>query len=356
MEDPQAPPNNPPPPPPEAPAAPAPQSPAPAPAPAGGGRLLRRVGVFALFALFLASLAAGILLVKLGAQGKAEEDGLVFAKPGQPEIGWIDIHGVITDSSDGSPWSVSPMQEWTRTLKEFGKDDQVKAIILSINSPGGSVGAVQELYRQIQAVRTEDKKPVIALMGDIAASGGYYISSACDKIVAHPGTLTGSIGVIFETANVTDLLKKIGVSAVTIKSGKFKDIGSPTRPMTPEERALLQGIIDDSYGQFLQAVSDGRKIPLDQLKPIADGRVFTGAQAQADGLVDVLGYSGDAVDLAKKLGHISGTPKIVRYEEDVFERLGLTLDQTFMPADARLQRLLDPWGRAPGLEYLWQGD
>ena len=230
----------------------------------------------------------------------------------------------------------------------------VKAIILDINSPGGSVGAVQEIYSQILRVRQEKHIPFVALFDDVAASGGYYIASACDQIVAHPGTLTGSIGVIFSVSNLEGLFGKIGYKMESIKSGKHKDMGSPARPLTAEERAILQGVINDAYEQFVAAVAAGRRLPVDQVKPLADGRIYTGSQALKLKLVDAIGDSEDAVALAAKLGKIEGKPR-VRRELDKFSDLFEMLDSRF---EGSLSGRL--FGGAlktqeAGLEYLWMG-
>src|SRR6185436_16569611 len=157
-----------------------------------------------------------------------------------------------------------------------------------INSPGGSVGAVQEVYDEILRLKKSGKKVVVS-MGDVAASGGYYVACAADKIYANPGTLTGSIGVIFETGNVQSLLKKIGVKVQPIKSAEHKDIGSPFKTMSVQERQILQSIIDDAYGQFVRAIVDGRQMQKEKVLRLADGRIYSGAQAKSEGLVDELG-------------------------------------------------------------------
>ena len=199
----------------------------------------------------------------------------------------MQIDGAIFQQDGGGVWAKGS-SAWGRRLERLGKKSEVKAIVLSINSPGGSVGSVQELHALLARIRTEHKKPVVAQLGDVAASGGYYLAVACDKIVAHPGTLVGSIGVIFNTMNVEGLMAKLGVKQSPIKSGKMKDIGSMSRPMTEEERALLQSVIDNAYGQFLTAVADGRKMTVETVRPFADGRIVTGEQALKLGLIDEL--------------------------------------------------------------------
>jgi protease-4 len=169
----------------------------------------------------------------------------------------------------------------------------------------------QEIYDAVQRVRNKNNKAVIASMGTVAASGGYYIAAATDRIMANPGTLTGSIGVIMETANVEGLLKKIGVEGIVVKSGKFKDVGSPLRKMTGEEQALLQAVMDDVHQQFIEAVAEGRALEPSTVQALADGRIFTGRQAKEARLVDELGNLDDAIQLAADLAGIEGEPKVV---------------------------------------------
>jgi protease-4 len=186
-------------------------------------------------------------------------------------------------------------------LSKAGRDDGIKAVVIRVNSPGGSAAASQEIYNAI--VRLKKKKPVIISMADVAASGGYYISSAADKIFADPATLTGSIGVIFSSLNYEGLFKKYGLEGVTIKSVKYKDIGSPYRKMLPEERAILQSSLNSVHQQFVRDVAKGRKMKVEDVAKIADGRVFTGEQAQKLNLVDNLGGMHEAVEYAaKKVG------------------------------------------------------
>jgi protease-4 len=213
-------------------------------------------------------------------------------------IGVVTIEGVIRDS-----------QEISRQLNTFGKDGSIKAVVLRIDSPGGGVAPAQEIYDAVLAVKK--KKKVVASMGSLAASGGYLIACAADRVVANPGTVTGSISAIMHFANAEELLKKIGLKSSVVKSGRFKDIGTPTRPMTEDEKALIQSLVDDTYDQFLEAVSKGRRIPKEDLRRIADGRVFTGRQAQKLGLVDELGDLNYTVRLAGTLSGIKGEPDVI---------------------------------------------
>lgn len=218
----------------------------------------------------------------------------------EDRVALIRIEGVILDS-----------QQTITELKRFAENPLVKAIVLRIDSPGGGVVPSQEIYDAVQRIRNKNNKAVIASMGTVAASGGYYIASATDRIVANPGSLTGSIGVIMETANVEGLLKKIGVEGIVVKSGKFKDVGSPLRKMTDEEQALLQSVMDDVHMQFIDAVAEGRALEVSTVQALADGRIFTGRQAKEAKLVDELGNLDDAIQLAADLAGIEGEPKVV---------------------------------------------
>ncbi len=216
------------------------------------------------------------------------------------KISVIKLEGIINDSTNSSFFKDSTSSNSVLDLIiKATKDQSVKAIVIRINSPGGTVAASQELYKAV--INARKKKPVVITMGDIAASGGYYISSAANAIFANPGTLTGSIGVITSYLNFYDLLNKIGVKGVVIKSGNYKDIGNPTRPMTPEERKILQALLDDTYDQFLSDVAKGRNIPKTTIAKIAQGLIYTGKQAKKIGLVDYLGDYNQAIKHAQKL-------------------------------------------------------
>lgn len=214
------------------------------------------------------------------------------------KIGVVPITGVIIDSLD-----------IIDQLHEFKKNNKVKAIVVRIDSPGGGVGPSQEIYEEIKKIKKEKK--VIASIGSLGASGGYYVACACDTIVANSGAITGSIGVIVEYANFEELLDKIGLKGVVLKSGKYKDVMSPIREMTDEEKNLLQAVVDDIHHQFVSAVVYSRHLTKEQGEAIADARIFTGAQAKAFGLVDRLGNFRDAVDIAAKLGGIKGEPELI---------------------------------------------
>jgi protease IV len=219
-----------------------------------------------------------------------------------PKVGVIEISGAITEAEDT-----------LARLKAFREDDTVRAIVIRINSPGGGVSPSQEIYSEIR--RTIPTKKVIASMGSVAASGGYYLAAAANGIVASPGTITGSIGVIMGYTDLQELFRKIGLTPVVIKSGAFKDMGSPLREMTPEERAILQGFVDQIHGQFVQAVAEGRNMDSAAVAPLADGRIYSGQEALELGLVDRLGNLSDAIAWAGRLGGIEGEPEVVYARE-----------------------------------------
>jgi len=248
-----------------------------------------------IFGIFLLLLVAVVFFLLVYSLGSVTENKPSFTLDNK--IGVVKVEGFIGDTHD-----------IIEQLNLFGKDDNIKAIILRIDSPGGGVASSQEIYEAVIELKT--KKKVIASMGSVAASGGYMIACAADKIVANPGTLTGSISAVMHFANAEELLKKLGLKASVVKSGKYKDIGSPVREMTPEEQALLQELVDDIYDQFLDMVARDRNIKKENLREIADGRVFTGRQAHKLGLVDYLGDMGYAVKLAGEMAGIKGKPEL----------------------------------------------
>ena len=251
---------------------------------------------------------------------------------GGEAVGVLQVQGTIDDS-----------RETIQALKQFRETKGIKAVVVRIDSPGGVVAPTQEIYEEIAKLRK--KKPVFASLGGLAASGGYYIASACEQVVSNPGTLTGSIGVIMQLGNVEELMKRLGVQGYSIKSGPNKDIGSPLKPLTPEGKAILQSLVDNVHGQFVSAVAKGRGLPEEKVRELADGRVYSGEQAKRLGLVDLLGNMEDAVDLAAKRVGIKGPPQVVysRTEErSWWERL---FSSTFIRGWAKRESL--------GLRYEW---
>jgi len=228
--------------------------------------------------------------------------GRYIGRPGRfafgDKIAIVEIKGIITQSS-------GIIEE----INQYQEDEGVKAIILRVDSPGGGVGPSQEIHREILKVKS--KKKIVTSMGSVAASGGYYIACASDLIIANPGTITGSIGVLMEFTNIEELFKKIGIKGVVLKSGEHKDIGSPFREMTPEDKKIIQGVIENVHQQFIQAVAEGRKMDRTKVMEIADGRILTGEQAKQIGLVDRIGNLQDAIEITAKMVGIEGKPNIL---------------------------------------------
>lgn len=234
------------------------------------------------------------------------------------KIAILDVDGVIQDTGDATSLLQSSgydHQSFLKKLDYVKDDDAVKGIIVRVNSPGGGVLESAEIHDKLLQIRKKTKKPVYVSMGSMAASGGYYISTAANKIYASPETLTGSLGVIMEGMNYSELAKKYGVDFVTIKSGQYKDIMSPTRKMTPEEQQILQQMVNNSYEGFVKVISEGRHIPTDQVKKIADGRIYDGRQAKELNLIDGFGYLDDVIAKMKKDEKISGA-EVVRYTDN----------------------------------------
>jgi len=248
-------------------------------------------------------------------------------------LGYLELEGTIVDS-----------RQFIRQLRSLERNPMVKGILLRVDSPGGAVTPAHEMYSELKRVR-DSGTPVVVSMGTLAASGGYYVSCASDLIVANPGTLTGSIGVIMEFPVFKGLMDKIGLEVSVIKSDSAKDVGSPFRKMNPEDKALLQGVVSDVYEQFLEIVSTERELPLDSLRPIADGRIFTGRQALAYGLVDTLGTFEEARLIAGELSGIKGEPRLIRPRRPL--RSWLT---DFMESTAEG---VFGWPRSARLSYRW---
>jgi len=214
-------------------------------------------------------------------------------------VGVVEVKGIILDP-----------QETVKQLNDFAKDDKVKAVVLRIDSPGGVVGPSQEIWSAVKKLK--QKKKVIASMGSVAASGGYYIAAPASLIYANPGTITGSIGVLMKFSNLEGLMEKVGMKSFTLKTGKYKDVGSTTRKMTGDERAMLLSVIENTHTQFVKAVAEGRNLPEAKVRELADGRIFSGEQAMGHKLVDRLGTLQDAIEEAGRLGGISGEPRVIK--------------------------------------------
>jgi len=226
--------------------------------------------------------------------------------PGRSKVAVVEVLGIIGVGTDRG---LDP-DALIRTLGEYRDDPSIRAVVLRIDSPGGVVGPTQEIFTAVRRLR-EAKKPVVASLGSVAASGGYYVAVAADRIYADPGTLTGSIGVVMQLANVEGLLKKVGVEYVVIKAGAYKDVGNFARAMTPEERRILQTMLDDVYDQFIEAVAEGRGLDPKQVRGFAEGRIYSGRQAQGLKMVDDLGGLEDAIEAAAKIAGLPPKPKVI---------------------------------------------
>jgi protease-4 len=249
-----------------------------------GVAILIYLGVAGLFALFIWSTA-----------GRADASLDFFGG----RVAIVEVEGIILDVDD-----------LLRDLKGYRDNASIRAVVVRINSPGGVVGPTQEVHDALLKLR-EAGKPVVASLGSIAASGGYYIAVAADRIYANPGTLTGSIGVIMQMPNVDGLLKRVGVDYVVIKAGQYKDLGNFARPMRPDERQVLQSLLDDVHGQFIDAVATGRKLQRDRVVAFADGRIFSGVQAKSLSMVDALGGLEDAINSAGTLAGLKVPPRTI---------------------------------------------
>ena len=214
-------------------------------------------------------------------------------------VGLVEVKGIILDP-----------QETVKQLNDFAKNDKAKAVVLRIDSPGGVVGPSQEIWSAVKKLKK--KKNVVVSMGSVAASGGYYIAAPASLIYANPGTITGSIGVLMKFSNLEGLMDKVGMKAFTLKTGRYKDVGSPARKMTDDEKAMLLSVIENTHSQFVKAVAEGRKLPEARVRELADGRIFSGEQAMGYKLVDKLGTMQDAIEEAGRLGGITGDPHIIK--------------------------------------------
>jgi protease-4 len=236
---------------------------------------------------------------------------------GRDRIGYLTIEGVITTS-----------EELVDDIDLLAANPHVRGLVVRIDSPGGGVAPSQEIHDALVRFQSDGDRPVVVSMGNVAASGGYYVACGAETIVANPGTLTGSIGVIMYFTQFHDLLERLGVHAEAIKTGTFKDIGSPARAMTDAERALLEDVLDNVLGQFVTAISEGRGMPEDEVRALADGRIFSGEQAQERGLVDELGGLHDAIELAGNLTGLGPKPELLRPQESGVRRLRELFDDS----------------------------
>ncbi len=259
-------------------------------------------GRVALIALGVGAAVLVVFVVTIWLLIAVTDDGL----PGGAKVAVVEVEGIIgADAQRGLD-----TDGVIRVLGEYRDDPAVRAVVLRINSPGGVVAPTQEIFTAVRRLR-EAKKPVVASLGSVAASGGYYVAVAADRIYASPGTLTGSIGVVMQLANLEGLLKKVGVEYVVVKAGAYKDVGNMARAMTPEERRILQSLLDDVYDQFISAVADGRGLDPQAVRSFAEGRIYSGRQAQSLKMVDDLGGLEDAIEAAAKMAGLPAKPKVI---------------------------------------------
>ena len=292
--------------------------------PAGRGRRIAiwilsiLTGVFFLTSLFLFGAVVFILLGTAGAEyapDRAFKERAIMGS-GHDKVLLLQVSGPIMDYESIGMFGATrdTVESVRKQLERAAEDDSVKAVLLEVNSPGGGITASDTVHHLIAGFKEETGKPVVAYFADVAASGGYYISVGADTIIAHPSTLTGSIGAIIGLVNFEGLFEKIGLKDITIKSARLKDMGSPTRPMTEEEEEIFKSILSSVHERFVAVVAQGRKnLTIDQVRKLADGRVYTGEQAKELGLVDSLGYREDGFEAAKQLAGITEA-RLVRYE------------------------------------------
>ncbi len=320
----------------------------------------RSIWAFLLLVTFITSMCCGLFLAtrpvpkcKKPAEKSNRADGTLlasFSKSDKPGIAWIKVRGVIAQDNNSGPWSrPSGAAAIAKRIRQAAADKNVKAIVLDINSPGGTVASVQNIYGELVKAKEQGKK-IVALMRDVAASGGFYIAMAADKIVAEPGTITGSVGVIMQASNVEGLFDKIGVKVIPITSGKYKDMGSAFRPMTDAEKAILQDMVNDTYTQFFAAVKAGRpEVKAEDLTEYTDGRVFTGQRAFNLGFIDKLGGEEEARLLAGELAGLKD-PEILNQRGEGFREFIFSLGSNMenQTLAKQLQTLA-----TPSVSYLW---
>ena len=309
-----------------------------------------------LIVFFLALLVSGCVSVSLFPQKMPLREKSVQGT-GADKVLLISIAGIISEGKDGG--LLDRDDDLVARIKEeltlAAEDEHIKAVLLRINSPGGTVTASDVIYHEIMAFKEKRKVPVVAVIMDLGASGGYYIAVTGDRIIAHPTSVTGSVGVIMLRVSAEGLLQKIGVDASAIKSGAKKDIGSPFRPMTEDERAIFQTMINGFFARFIDVVSKGRSLPAEQLKAISDGRVLTGPQALQLGLVDQVGYLDDGIAAAKKLAGLSEARVVMYSRPDAYRNniYSLTGGAGSLESLAHLDIMHLMRGASPQFLYLW---
>ena len=318
------------------------------------GRQVRERSILFIFVAFVLGFALpvcscfGLTVATLSSLGRIGDQAAGLPITTGPAVAVITLEGIITSQGDLYSQNITPEQV-SNLLAMAEADPFVEAIVVRIDSPGGGVVASDEIYQMLQ----ETDMPLVVSMGSMAASGGYYIACAADHVVAHPDTLTGSIGVIIEFPSIEGLLDKVGVEVVVLTAGEVKDMGSLYRETTDEELEIWEQIIDEAYEGFVAVVAEGRELPLEQVRELADGRVYTGRQALAEGLVDGLGTLDDAIREAADLAGISGEPEVIElYTPRSFYEI-----LTSYQASSTLPEIQDlvSWGAFPSLEYRYAG-
>ncbi len=278
---------------------------------------------------------------------------------GAAKILLLDLSGVLAEDTPGLSLGAPPprvplLARVREELRKAEGDDHVKALIVRINSPGGTITASDILHREIASFKKRRKVPVVAAIMDVGASGGYYAALAADRIVAHPTAVTGSIGVVMLTVNAQGLLEKLGVAPLAIKSGPMKDAGSPFRRLTDEERAVFQGVIDDMHARFVRLIAASRSLPEDRVRGLADGRIYTAEQARALGLVDGVGYLDDAVDVARQAAGLTEARVIMYHRPREYRATFYSSTPVAPTAEAAVAQLAAlVGGVGPRFFYLW---
>lgn len=319
--------------------------------------MLRRIPL--LIPLLLTGCFNGLMLRPVQCDGPVEETTIIDAKHClcRSKVVLIDVEGLIVNArASGLLGSgENPVALFRERLDAAAADSRVKAVVLRINSPGGAVTASDIMYQDLLRFRRDTNKPVVACMMDVAASGGYYIAMACDKVYAHPTTVTGSIGVIMSLYNAHGLFEKIGLASNPIKSGPNKDLGNPGRPMTEEERQILQGMVNGFYDQFVAVVVKGRNLPDERIRVLADGRVYMGIEAKKLGLVDEIGYLDDAIQAAMDMACLCDA-KVVAYDRCEGYRGSVYAGLPKLPTDIHVKFEVPGLSHAGGAAfmYLWE--
>jgi len=304
--------------------------------------------------LTLLALGGCALSIDLTPRIRPLEEKIVEGR-GREKILLLDLSGVLAEEPlltfEGRP-RVPLLARVREELEKAEADPRVKALVLRINSPGGTVTASDILYREILRFKTTRKVPVIAVLMDVGASGGYYVALAADRIIAHPTAITGSIGVLMLTVNAEGLLQKIGVTPTAIKSGEMKDMGAPFRALSPEERAILQSVIDQLHARFVSLIVRERKLPEARVRALADGRILTAPEAKAAGLVDAVGYLDEAVAAAREAAELGEAKVVVYHRPKQYRATIYSAAEPFPPSlsMADLARLIVA---GPRFLYLW---